>query len=82
MQLWWRLEIKFSDWLRYCQITTFTTHASLYRFKRLNYCTNSAAEIFQNALQQVLHGIDGVLNIADDILVYGATREERKKALK
>ena len=27
------------------QITTFTTHSGLYRFKRLNYGTNSAAEI-------------------------------------
>ena len=42
------------------KITTFTTHAGLYRFKRLNYGTNSAAEIFQNTLQQLLHGIDGV----------------------
>ena len=32
------------------KITTFTTHAGLYRFKRLNYGTNSAAEIFQNTL--------------------------------
>ena len=28
------------------QITTFITHAGLFRFKRLNYGTNSAAEIF------------------------------------
>ena len=63
-------------------ITTFITHAGLYRFKRLNYGTNSAAEIFQNTLQQVLHGINGVRNIADDILIYGATYEEHNKALK
>ena len=63
-------------------ITTFITHAGLYRFKRLNYGTNSAAEIFQNTLQQVLHGINGVRNIADDILIYGTTYEEHNKALK
>ena len=51
------------------KITTFTTHAGQYRFKRLNYGTNSAAEIFQNTLQQLLHGIDGVRNIADDIII-------------
>ena len=63
-------------------ITTFITHTGLYRFKRLNYGTNSAAEIFQNTLQQVLHGINGVRNIADDVLIYGATYEEHNKALK
>ena len=48
----------------------------------LNYGTNSAAEIFQNTLQQVLHGINGIRNIADDILIYGTTYEEHNKALK
>ena len=33
-------------------ITTFTTHEGLFRFKCLNYSTNSAAEIFQNVLQK------------------------------
>ena len=62
-------------------ITTFTTHTCLYRFKRLNYGTNSAAEIFQHTLQKVLQGIKGVRNIADDILVFGATYEEHNTAL-
>lgn len=63
------------------QITTFITHAGLYRFKRLNYGTNSAAEIFQHALQQVLHDIPGVRNIADDILIFGSSYETHNKAL-
>ena len=61
------------------QITTFITHAGLFRFKRLNYGTNSAAEIFQHALQQVLHDIPGVRNIADDILVFGSSYEAHNK---
>ncbi len=44
-------------------ITTFTTHAGLYRFKRLNYGTNSAAEMFQNTLQQILYGIKGSVTL-------------------
>ena len=63
-------------------ITTFTTHAGLYRFKRPNYRTNSAAETFQNTPQQVLRDIDGVRNIADIILVYRATLKEHKQCLK
>ena len=35
-------------------ITTFTTHEGLFRYKRLNYGTNAAAEIFQFTLQQQL----------------------------
>ena len=47
-------------------ISTFTTHGGLYQNKRLNYGTNSAAEIFQNVLQQNLSGVRGVKNIVDD----------------
>ena len=57
-------------------ITTFSTHEGLFRYKRLNYGTNAAAEIFQYTLQQQLQGLSGVQNIADDIIVYGKTREE------
>ena len=52
-------------------ITTFSTHVGLFRYKRLNYGTNAAAEIFQYTLQTQLQGLTGVKNIADDILVYG-----------
>ena len=62
-------------------ITTFSTHLGLFRYKRLNYGTNAAAEIFQNALQTALQGIPGVCNIADDIIIFGINREEHDKAL-
>ncbi len=48
----------------------------MFRYKRLNYGTNAAAEIFQFTLQQQLRGLHGVRNIADDIIVYGKTRED------
>ena len=57
-------------------ITTFSTHMGLYRYKRLNYGTNAAAEIFQYSLQTALEGLKGVKNIADDIIIFGATRSE------
>ena len=63
-------------------VTTFTTHAGLYRYKRLNYGTNSAAEIFQHTLTEVLKGIKGVKNMADDIIIFAATRDEHHRALK
>ena len=36
-------------------ITCFTTHTCLFRFKRFCFGINSAAEIFQNTLRNVLH---------------------------
>jgi hypothetical protein len=58
-------------------ITTFSTRVGLFRYKRLNYGTNAAAEIFQYILQTQLQGLTGVKNIADeDILVYGKTRQD------
>ena len=62
-------------------ITTFSTHVGLFHYKRLNYGTNAAAEIFQNALQTALEGIPGVCNIADDIIVFGKNHPEHDKAL-
>lgn len=62
-------------------ITTFSTHVGLYRYKRLNYGTNASAEIFQYILQTQLQGLKGVKNIADDIIVYAATRNEHDENL-
>ena len=62
-------------------ITTFSTHVGLYRYKRLNYGTNAAAELFQHTLQTVLHGLDGVRNLADDIIIFAKTREDHDQAL-
>ena len=62
-------------------ITTFSTHLGLYRYTRLNFGTNASAELFQNTLQHHLQGMAGVQNIADDILVFGSTRQEHDQAL-
>jgi hypothetical protein len=63
-------------------ITTFATHKGLKRYKRLNFGTSSAAEIFQHTIQHALEGINGVLNISDDIIIFGKTTAEHDKALK
>ena len=38
-------------------VTTFTTHVGLRRYKRLNFGINSAAEIFQNTISTALEGL-------------------------
>ena len=50
----------------------FSTHIGLYRYKRLNYSTRSAAEIFQEMIREELtHDLKGIFNISDDIIVHG-----------
>ena len=57
-------------------ITTFATHQVLKRCKRLNFGTNSAAEIFQNVIQTTFQDMKLCLNISDDILIFAKTQHE------
>ena len=62
-------------------ITTFTTHKGLFQYKRLNFGTNSAREIFQNTNQNVFNGISSCRNISDDLIIFGKTQAERDQTL-
>lgn len=62
-------------------ITTFTTHLGLRRYTRLFFGINSAAEVFQEAIRNVLQGITGAINISDDILIFGKTQSEHDENL-
>ncbi|KAK9709357.1 RNase H-like domain found in reverse transcriptase [Popillia japonica] len=46
------------------------------------FATHSPAEIFQDIIRQTLLGIPQVLNISDDILIYGRTQEEHDMSLR
>ena len=63
-------------------MTTFSTHVGLRRYKRLNFGVTSAAEIFQNHIAEILSDIDGSMNTSDDILVYGQNQEDHDRALR
>ena len=62
-------------------ITIFSTHLELFRYIRLPYGTDAAAEIIQHTLQQQLHGINGVRNIADDIIVFTTMKQQHDTTL-
>ena len=62
-------------------ITTFSTHDGLYRYKRLSFGINSAAEIFQHTIQTVIADLEGAKNVSDDIIVYGRDIEEHDRNL-
>ena len=52
-------------------LTTFNTPYGRYRWLRLPFGLSVSPEIFQKRVIQTLEGLEGVLNIADDILIYG-----------
>ena len=62
-------------------ITTFSTHEGLFRYKRLSFKVNSAPEKYQQIIRQVVSDIEGVLNIADDLVVHGKSVEEHDQSL-
>ena len=43
---------------------------------------NSAAEIFQKSIEEVLQGIEGIRNIPDDIIVFGKSQTDHDNALR
>lgn len=62
-------------------ITTFSTHVGLFRYKRLMFGINAAPEIYQKEISKIIRGLQGVASLADDILVHGRTRDEHDQRL-
>ena len=62
-------------------ITTFATHKGLFRYKRMGFGVNSAPEKYQQIIRQVVSDIDGVQNIAGDLIVHGKSIEEHDQSL-
>ena len=63
-------------------ITTFATHKGLRRYACLNFGTNSASEMFQHIISELLRDIPGAMNISDDIIVFGKTQADHDEALR
>ena len=60
----------------------FSTHRGLFRYKRLNFGVCCASEMFQNAISQILIDVPDQINISDDILVFGKTKQEHDDSVK
>ena len=52
-------------------LTTMGTPFGRYRWARLPFGLSVSSEIFQRRLTQALEGLEGVVCVADDIIVYG-----------
>lgn len=63
------------------EITTFTSHVGLWRYKRLMFGISSAPEMYQHVIQDVLQGCEGVNNISDDLIIHGRDEAEHRRRL-
>ena len=62
-------------------LTTFITPSGRYHFNKLPFGISSAPELFQKRMTKILCGLDGVLCLMDDVLVFGNSREEHNTRL-
>ena len=62
-------------------VTTFVTHRGLYRYTRLMFGVTSAPEKNQQIIRDVLCGCEGVINIADDLIIHGNGVEQHDERL-
>lgn len=64
------------------QLTAFNSPFGRYRFRRLPFGIRLAQDLFQKKMDEVLDGLSGVLNIADDICVHGKNAAEHTERLR
>ena len=58
------------------ELVTINTHLGLYRYNRLPFGVASAPAIFQRSMDQLLHGLSGVMCYLDGIIVTGSSEQE------
>ncbi|KAL7739285.1 hypothetical protein ACLKA6_002623 [Drosophila palustris] len=63
-------------------ITTFITPRGLFRYKWLMFGVNSAPEIFQRRLEELLAPCSNVLNYIDNIIIFGINESDHDNAVK
>ena len=54
------------------KLTTFDTPFGCYYWKRLPFGLSVSSEIFQKRIHQALDGLPGLLDVHDDMVIYGA----------
>ena len=57
-------------------LTTFITPFGRFCFKRMPFGITSAPEHFQRRMSEILCGLEGVVCLVDDVLVFGETQTE------
>lgn len=60
----------------------FITPFGRFFFKRLPFGITSAPEVFQKRMSDILRGIDGVICLMDDLLIFGENRQQHDERLR
>ncbi|XP_024117609.1 uncharacterized protein K02A2.6 [Oryzias melastigma] len=64
------------------KLTTFNSVFGRYRFLRLPFGVKSAQDEFQRKVDETYEGLQGVMAIVDDVLIYGRSKDEHDKNLR
>ena len=62
-------------------LTTFITPFGRFQFNKLPFGISCAPELFQKRMSTMLSGLQGVLCLMDDVLVFGRDQEQHNKRL-
>ena len=73
----WQIPLSTSSRL----LTTFITPSGRYCFNKLPFGISSAPELFQKRMNTILAGLNGVVCLVDDILVFGQDQAEHDTCL-
>ena len=79
MQRYLQRRVKLND--ASSDLTTFQTCFGRYCWLRLPFGLNSAAEIFQKKVLELVNDLEGIVVIADDVVIYGRDQEEHDERL-
>lgn len=63
-------------------LLTINTHRGLYRYNRLCFGVKASPGIFQEIMDSMLAGLDGVVSYLDDVIVVGKTLDEHNTNLR
>ncbi|XP_055338681.1 uncharacterized protein K02A2.6-like [Paramacrobiotus metropolitanus] len=63
------------------QLVVINTHKGLFRYNRLPFGVSSGPSIFQQIMEKILQGCEGVAVYLDDIIITGRTEEEHLRNL-
>ena len=74
----WQIELAKES----AKLTTFITPFGRFCFNRLPFGITSAPEHFQRRMSEILSGLEGVVCLVDDVLVYGKTQNEHDQRLR
>ena len=76
-QGYWHIPLDYESSL----LTTFNIYLGRYRWKHLPFGICVSSEVFQKRLHQALEGLQGVVCIADDIIIHGKDTETHDQNL-